>query len=288
MKNTIKILGFFVGILVFLCSCKEDELTKYDKENNIYFPNQVYEYCYTRTSLQWGEDGRIFTAPVVSSSKKPAQAQDTLEHSISSAGAITLISVRLMGAISNEERKIACRAIPKDTSSVAKEGVNFEILDAFIPANSREGGIIVELDPESMSDEDVLTIELELLPNENFQTNFSQVPRKSGSAEMVSTTHITLQYTKFFGVPPAWNSWFVHIFGAWSIKKLQILVERFNFDSSDSFLGTSGSARPAYSVLIPYGMMLRDYLEEQAASGNVIMDPDGVTPMSVGTIIKNL
>lgn len=283
MKNIIKIFGLLAGAVLLLASCKEDELLEYDKESNIYFPNQVYDYYDTRTALAW-DDGNYYVAPAVAYAKANA-AQDTLDYTIAT-GEVVVISVRLMGPLADHRREFACRAVSKTAAGVAKEGVNFEILDAFIPANSREGGILVRLNPEGMDDEDVLTIEFELLPNEHFQTNFVQSPRKSGSSDMVSTTKITLRYSNFLLPPSAWETDFKPALGPWSVKKINILATYFGFDTSSDFL--YATPIPNINVLLSYGIALRQWLEDYEQEHGEVMREKNGDEMRVGQFVYDL
>lgn len=298
MKNTFKILGLLAGVFVFLCACKEDELTTYTQENNIYFTNRLTDNYNTRITVTWGDDDKQYKSPVISGGTA-YRPQDTLKHAMAKYGSIALIPVRLMGATANVKRTFAYEATAiyreqkegeegYDATALAR--TKFEILDAFIPANSRDGGILVRLIDDEMEESDVFTIKFELKANENFQINYPKAPLGDGTDTMVSTTEITLEYNQMIPEPTYWRNsnttgYFYLAFGPFSFAKYMIMVTQFEIDTSDQWLYADKVAtRPAWPAVLAYGYMLRDYLKAQAALGNIIMCPVTGEPMTAGVL----
>lgn len=282
MKNKIIILGLLAGVFLTLGSCKEETLPVYSEENNIYFPNQFYTDWDTEIYMI-NDNGSVVYSPKLNTAKSK-EAQDTLNYSTTS-GAFVVVPVKLMGFLADYQRDFSWRTLHNGKENVAVEGRDYIVHGSYIGANSRNGGLLVELFTDEMDEDDVYTITFELLPNDNFQTNFKEVSRiENETDDLVSTLQITLRYTPTILKPDAWDRHHHLALGPWSIKKIETLSTHFGFETSIFDVAT-----PDIFTLMSYGLALRIWLEEyEEKNGVPYYEKDGVTPMEVGTFVKNL
>jgi len=292
MKNRFKIFGLLMGMLLFFGSCEEQQLIVYEHENNIYFPTKSYLYYLRHDGSAFSPippvtmvyNGETYRSPAITYASSPV-GLDSLGYSMIN-GDIVVIPVMAMGAIADHDRKVEWKVINQDVENAGKLGVDFEVLDAYIPANSMVGGLIVKLFRENLNEDNFLYADFELLPNENFQTNFSEIPRRAGSNELVSTTTIRLRYYNFLQKPQYWDLSFLHLLGPWSNRKVFILVEHFNFDTSADFLY---KVPPPHTMeIFPFGIALKRWLEDyEIANGAPYYERDGVTKMTWGNYMNS-
>ena len=282
MKNRVILLCLMAGAFL-IGSCREEPLLTYENENNIYFPNRYYRYYNVRTAMMYND--LPCYSPDVPSRNTP-QAQDSLGYTMAN-GNITIIPVRVMGKITDYDRPFAWRLTHQGEPEVGVEGVDFKVLDAYIPANGNTGGIIVQLFSENLNDDNYLYANFELLSNEHFQTNFSKV-RSSGSttSPLVSTLNMRLQFTDFLLPPQYWSMQFQPVLGSWSTKKISILIAYLGLDPTTDFLYRYPP--PDIVQLLPYGVALRRWLEEyEMEHGEPCYEKDGVTEMRAGSVVYN-
>ena len=284
MKNRAYIFGLLAVVFLLPESCKEDQLLTYgpEKENNIYFANRSYYTYNTTVSISY--NGTVYTSPTVRS-VTGGVAQDSLDYTLVN-GDVVVIPVMVMGAITDYDRKFAWRAIHQGEPNVGTYDVDFKVLDAFIPAHSTTGGIIVQLSDENLDEDSVLYADFELLPNENFETNFHEMRRYDGGQELISTISTRLRFTNFLMPPTYWAYGFEPFLGPWSVRKITVLVTYFNFDISDQFLYRAYP--PETPELYPFGLALRRWLEAyQLENGEPYYEKDG-TEMRAGSSVYNL
>lgn len=271
MKKRGTILSALTLCTALFAGCQSDALTTYEGYSSIYFdmktphPDGVY-------SFEVEYDGKTFEVSAPSFTR----AQDAITFSFALHAAdhkkdTTVIPLAVMGFISGKERKAMCKA---SGTSTAVEGVHYRILDAFVPAGETRGAVIIEMDRSSMGDE-VVNLDLTLLAGNDFNVDYPLSKRGGDSDETVSTLDFTLHISTEFTRPPNWVDGY---FGAFSKKKLQIMINELDIPQS-FFYGSSQHT----AIAAAYGGMLKRWLAQQKAAGNTIYEEDGVTEMVAGS-----
>ena len=304
MKNTLKIFCLTAMMLPFMMSCKEDQLLTYDSATNVFFTNTLYESYAFRLSMPW--DGRMIQSPEISYGISGVIGTTNFDQIVTRQD-IAVLPVRIMGNTSAQRRDIGYRLLtaqelldelddflsmltPEELDGLgadfieqerariaeetAEEGVDFEILDAYIPAGARDGGIIIYLSNVNLQIENVKRINFELVPNEHFETNFFRFPYWSGADVMVSTLRMRLSFTDGLTPPQYWAAGWSAIMGNWSTLKIRILANEFGMSTGNDFL---------YKFPPPDGMLIFSYaaalqrwlLDYEAANGEPFLDLNG-------------
>ena len=120
---------------------------------------------------------------------------------------------------------------------------------------------------------------LNLKPNDRFHTDLKSVrtvTSTSGDSVRVLVFKINIS-----NILPPWRAAFDTYFGSFSLKKIRLINEitGMPLDYSDSYVyDLNGTAKLNY-----FAITMSRYLADQAASGNIIYEEDGITPMTMGS-----
>lgn len=275
MKNTSKIILSLLAAVLLFGSCKEDKLLTYDRSDNVYFrhkrwvsPNGIEH----NTQLTY--DGINYA--VVAYNVKEALDSITfsfarLDESITEATMI--VPVTVVGDVADVDRKFGYKI--RETST-AVEGVDYRILDAFIPAKKIHGGLVVELSREALNKEgSFLYIDLELIANENFTVQYDSIPRNSvNEKNLVSTLTFRVWFSNSLLQP---KNWFLFEIGYFSSRKAELFLEHTTITEEILY----GDEAPELAFRGVWRDEFTKWFNDQNISGNTVYEKDGRTPMTL-------
>ncbi len=291
MKTSIKIFSAAWVLLLAFTGCEEDKLPVFDGVDNIYFQQSKWPHygLFSATMTYNGKEMTVtggvspyaWTNSVVDSMtvsmsfRNPELVSDT-----------TFLPVAVAGRLSDKDRKIAWSIVD---SGDAVEGVDFKVLDAFIPANSREGGIVVELFRKNAAGK-YLHVKFRLEDNGIFGVNYPLIALSSTDDTPTSTIDMKIKWTDGLQPPTPWwnydhvstNTMLYGEFGSFSVRKLFVFTDIlgvpwetiYNPDGTGNMLfARTGSV---------YGQLLYKWLVRyEMQNGSPYLDEDG-TPMRAG------
>ncbi len=266
----------FLFAIIFFNSCKEDKLDIYKGETNVYFslqkwaesPGNNYYLNYPIGNKVYTESWIRIIAPIDSINK----SYGFLEQGLKLIDTV-YIPVSIMGELANNKRQLSYKL---GVGTTATENVDFKVLSATIPANMNIGAIAIELYREKYA-QTTKVINLELIPNNDFQTNFNEILRSKTDTLKVSTLDFRLTVSDHLTTPPYWAS-YAYYLGPFSVKKIFLLKEIANVEV-EVFYSTT---RQSLSLIQAWGSILKKYLLEKKRSGNTIYEEDAVTEMVAG------
>ena len=299
MKNTIKFLAIAGAVLLALAACKEDKLIVHGGEDNVYFRTTrwpsanstadrtaafslVYQGETLRVNANASSNRSVDSLHLTLGFVHPDQVSDTI-----------FIPVRVMGSLKPYERKVGWEIVDRD-SMQAVEGVDFKILDAYVPANRRDGGIVIELFRENVNQDTTLEVKFRLIENEHFKVNFNTTQWRESSTDFAQISTLDMRLLWYDGLPPplpAWN--YAHInsnttchreIGAFSLRKVFVLVEQLGVPWENIYKEDGTAAGSLQSNASTYGLLLWRWLVDyQEEHGVEYMDEDG-QPMKSGDL----
>lgn len=278
IKTLRKVVVMSLAVLL-LFSCSEDEITTFDGEDNVYFSLKKWTSSasgslYSVSDFQIGDVYHSQSWTVYST------AWDSIFISLALDGTlegyhVVLIPVTLSGNLADYDRPLAYSVGEKST---AIEGTHFKV-DAFVPANKRRGAIGVSINREAMQDT-VLFVDFRLQPNEYFHTNYAKINRSSTDTTKVDMAEFRLRMSSFIEKPPLWDSAMKNYLGDYSQKKMFLVLSLTRGDINELYVTTTSKLN--VGLVIAWGKVLKNYLNEQKAAGNTIYEADGVTEMIAG------
>lgn len=278
MKNTIKILSLLCVIAAF-ASCKEDKLLTYDSETSIFFRQKKWVATSNAYTVSMTYDGKTMS---VSTKANINEVIDSVEVSMAFVDEVlrsdtTFLPVSIMGDISPERRDINFEIINSGDDRQAVEGVDFRILDAYIPAGRKDGGIVIEMMRDNLTEDESKIIDFRLLPNEYFETDYKWINRSTTDTTKVSTLTMRLAFTDGLKKPSSWPTSFL---GEWSTKKAYLLV--YELGMSWEFMYDS---QPDRLIAAAYGNALAKWLLQykEDHDGTPYYEADGETEMKAGS-----
>ncbi|MBB4035655.1 hypothetical protein GGR21_001550 [Dysgonomonas hofstadii] len=272
----IKPAVLLITAIAIFSSCKEDKLDLFEGETNIYFSLQNrresdnhFNFSYTFNDVYYSKQWYI-TVPMDSIS---------LSYGYLEKGLLpidtTYVPVSIMGNLADYDRTISYKLA---STSTAVENSDFKILEAKIPANKEVGAIVIELYREKYTEE-TKTIDLTLVPGNDFYTNYKEVLRSATDTLKASTIDFRVTVSDFLTLPLLWNNWAYYL-GTFSAKKVFLLKELVNLDI-EIFYVASTAEGPTIAQVTAWGGLLKKYLAEQKAAGNTIYEENG-EEMSAG------
>jgi len=270
-----KSLLFLFGAVILLTACKEDEIDLFSGENNVYFSLKRWNSngLGLTYDLEYPINGKIYTQKW--DYRKEAMDSINKSYALDVSGALfdtAYIPVSLMGFVTDYDRDIAYKLGP---ATEAVEGKDFKILEAKIPANKPLGAIVVEIDRTSIKDASY-RIDLTLIPNSEFQTNYKTINRNPTDTTKLDLRDFRLRISDLLESPAMWGTlsgWF----DKFSRKKLYLVAELTGGDLKEFY-----AERPNLSTIISWSQILKRHLQQQKAAGTPVYEEDGVTEMKVG------
>lgn len=264
--------------MIFVFSCKEDEISVYEGETNVFFLLKKWSNAAAKYSIDDFpvEEGLLYSDEWTDMSV----AWDSIIVSLARDGTnkgyhIALIPVRISGNTTDYDRPLNYTL---GANSTAVEGEHFKV-NALIPANKRDGALAVSINRETVRDMEVF-VDFILKPNEYFQTNYAMINRSSSDTTKVDMHQFRLRMSSFITPPSAWNTTLIYYLGAYSQKKMFLILELTGGDINELY-----KTNPSLPLMTAWGKILKVYLNEQRNSGNIIYEEDGVTPMNYGVLV---
>ena len=289
MKNIAKIVGLSVAALLILGSCKEDQLLVYDHENNIYFQHKKWPSSPPNgggfsATMKYGD-----ITYTVTTSSRSVEVLDSLSVSMAFLNPeipseTTFLPVMMMGEPVGYDRKIAWKQINPDDPNAATEGVDFRVLDAFIPAGKVQGGIIIEMFRANLQEpESYLVADFELVANDDFSVNFNTIPRSEWDDTLTTPITMRLKYTDGLTPPMYWAYGLQNYLGPWSTKKAFVIHDELG--ASWDFIYSYDNGVGASAMGFAFKRWLQTYKDNNG--GVPMYEADGTTEMVAGTMVNN-
>lgn len=270
MKKTLYIIGAIILSVVSLTSC-EEELMDYEGENALYFDVRLYP-SHIEKKL-WPH--RLSTEVSFGNVMK-----NDLE---------VVIPVRTTGVSTDYDRPYKVEVVADSTT--ARLDIDFSDLqtDRVIKAGQTSDTIRFKAHRTEEIFEDTVRLQIRLPPNEHFITNFKEYGEPGSYFSYVTvggsqsskefdvnadaSIHNIFIYDTMTQPKGWWGSALGGIGGAFSAKKIRLMMELCNCDlSAFETMGTMPSSR-----FTSYCEKLGKYLIEQAKLGpdHVVLEKDG-------------
>ncbi|MGN6419218.1 MAG: DUF4843 domain-containing protein [Pseudobacter sp.] len=247
---------FIPGILglLLLGACSKENVQLFNSKGDIYFNNLIKSEDYE----SW--DKYFDTLKYSFATKEPAFVQDTL-----------VVSVKITGNTTSTPR--AFQLITDEEHTDAIEGRDFKLPENnnyFIPGGAVTADFKVVIFKTSAMEEKPLYLTLRLLPNENFDTLF--LLRKENvldrSAPAIRLNRFVISMSNTLNVPAYWSE-NENFFGKYSWEKWLIVARVLDIEPDYDL---SGFPRESYKR---YATSTQQYLNSEAAKGNIIRERDG-------------
>lgn len=183
------------------------------------------------------------------------------------------IHVNTIGKVYDYDRAVNLRI----SSDNAVEGIDYEPLDKnfFIKAGETELVIpLVLIRTEALQDE-MKSVEFELLPNEHFTTHYRW--GSHANTNWINSNRLvhTVKYSEFMTqAPPQWNP---YLFGPFSPLKFRTICDVMNLEREKFLDATYMAYRSGYIA-----KYMKKYLADEKAAGRTVYEEDGVTEMQMG------
>lgn len=230
-----------------LLSCKREPLMTYNAEDNIYFNFGAY--------------------------------QDTLDFTFAYAGStvtdtIIKIPIAVTGVSTAVDRSFE---LMTDPSSTAIADTHYALPPLVIAA----GNVVDTLRILFKRTADLTTrskiLKLQLKPNANFNTAIQY--KIHPFYDTISMLSFAISFSDILIAGPYWGTNYARYFGTFSVKKMKLINELLNMPLD--FWAVMPTDGAHYTQAEYYAATTARYLAEQAASGNIIVDEDGI-PMQMG------
>ncbi|MCF6404651.1 DUF4843 domain-containing protein [Chitinophaga filiformis] len=245
--------GFYIAAILYfaLLGCKKETIDLYSGKSLLYFDYSLH------TSNQRNPE-RIDTALFTFSLANEQLTDSTFN-----------VQVSLMGKQADHDRAINIQVVDSATTAIA--GVHYEPLATtfVLPANQSVVYIPVHIYRTAEMSQQQYRLQLQLQPNQDFDTTIAQIESKKD----VSTSTFTLYIDDQIGRPARWLDGYL---GTFSRKKILLICSQLNMTVNDFTAITV--AEVTY-----IGKAMQRYLDQQKASGNSVYEDDG-TEMSMGTL----
>ncbi|WP_405605792.1 DUF4843 domain-containing protein [Polaribacter sp. Asnod1-A03] len=254
MKNYIKIIMTLFVIALVMTACEEEKIAIFNGNEVVYF--------------RWAIDGRG------SATQKTDSIAYTFAYELPSEVTSSLISVPLkaQGFMSDTDRSVTVKVMDEST---AQKGIHYTIAeDIMIPANAYVGYIPVTFNRTDDMKDEVLTLKLQLLENENFKVDLYGEEVSYNSDRVLSYSEFEITVSDILTEPDIWYQLERYI-GPFSVKKFYLFAE------------VNEMPLPDYSVSFDWATfwaqvdIFRAYLEAQRNAGTPVLEEDG-TEMVLG------
>jgi len=249
MKTYIKTIIFCSIIALVFSACEKEEIAIFSGKDVVYF--------------KWAIDGKEFESNKIDSTSVSFAL--TLPNEVTDS--LISIPVRVQGYTSTQDRIVKIKVMDEST---AINDVHYSISEeVVIPANEYTGYIPVTFNrTEDMKDQ-IFSLKLQLLENENFETSlFGTEVSNNNSDKILSYTEVEIAISDILTEPDRWYSLKGYI-GDFSIKKFYLFAEVNQMDL------------PNYNVIPDWGdfyghiAVFKAYLEAQVNAGTPVLEEDG-------------
>lgn len=270
MKKTLYIIGAIILSVVSLTSC-EEELMDYEGESALYFDVRLYPSHIDKSLWPHRLSTEVTFGNVM---------EDDLE---------VVIPVRTTGVSTDYDRPYKVEIVADSTT--ARLDIDFSDLqtDRVIKAGQTSDTIRFKAHRTDEIFEDTVRLQIRLLPNEHFITNFKEYGEPGSYFSYVTVggsqsskefdvnadagIHNIYIYDTMTQPKGWWGSALGGIGGTFSAKKIRLMMELCNCDlSAFETMGTMPSSR-----FTSYCEKLGKYLIEQAKLGpdHLVLEKDG-------------
>lgn len=253
MKTYIRkiLITSFIGL--FFLACEKEEIPVFSGKDVIYF--------------QWAKDGKDFSSIVIDS-LFVSFAYD-LPNVMDS---LIKVPVKIQGYLSSQDRNVKVQVME---GSTAKQGIHFEMPDlVVVPANKAIGYVPITLNRTVSMKDQVFSLKLQLLRNEDFEVNLYGEKKSFNSDRLLSYTQFELTISDILLEPESWSTlepWL----GPFSSKKLYLLAE------VNEIPVPNYSTLPNLGDFLGHISVLKAYLAKQKNEGTPVLEDDG-TEMILG------
>lgn len=192
---------------------------------------------------------------------------------------IVELPVRTLGHISDKDREFKVKVV----GGTAQEGIDFEKLkDSYIlPAGSANARIPIKIYRRPILLEKALTIDFQLVENDNFSLKLPFL-LNIGNNTTMDATKFRINYSEIITEPSYYKTFGGSFFGPFTVTKYKILNDLMGWLVSDwRNAGISGTP-VQYGKFTYAANLFKDYLEKKLKEGNPVYDEDG-NPMQLGT-----
>ncbi|SHN36452.1 DUF4843 domain-containing protein [Chitinophaga sp. CF418] len=245
--------GFYIAAILYfaLLGCRKETIDLYSGKSLLYFDYSLH------TSNQRNPE-RIDTTLFTFSLANEQVTDSTLK-----------VQISLMGIQADHDRAINIQVVDSATTAIA--GVHYEPLTTtyVLPANQSVVYIPVHIYRTAEMSQQQYRLQLQLQPNQDFDTTITQPDSKKG----VSTSTLTLYIDDQIAKPGRWLDGYL---GTFSRKKILLICSQLNMTVNDF-------TTIAVAEVIYIGKAMQRYLNQQKDSGNTIYEDDG-TEMIMGTL----
>lgn len=245
--------GYYIAAVLYfiLPGCKKETIDLYSGKDLLYFDYSIH-----------------------TSNKRNPQRIDTTLFTFSLANELVAdstfnVQISLMGKQADRDRSFNIKVIDSATTAVA--GVHYEALEAsyFLPAKQSVAYIPVHFHRTKEMAGQQYTLQLQLEPNQDFDTTITQVDSKKD----VSTATFTLYIDDQIAKPVRWLDGYL---GTFSREKILLICSQLNMTVNDF-------TTIAVAEVIYIGKAMQRYLNQQKAGGATVYEKDG-TEMIMGTL----
>jgi len=263
MKRSFYILIPVAFLLLFVSACKKGSLMTYDASDNIYF-----NYVASLDPVTYSDTVNLtfaFSANTV---------QDTLLK----------IPVAVTGTAKKTDRNFS---VTVDPNSTAAASTDYVLPSSFlVHAGKIEDTISILFKRTAAIKVAPVFLTLRLRENDQFKTQLIYRSRRQnqtnniepGDSSRMQTFKVNLSDMLQEG--PYWDNYHYY-FGDFSEKKVRLINQLtgmpLDFWSTDLYSSNEQLVNAIY-----YGGFTFRYLSDQAYNGNIILEADGITPMTMG------
>ncbi len=268
IMKTLKLLIFCLLAISLSISCKKSSLETYTGQNNIYFINKISNGTYI--PVEYGVYSFGYVDPKITE-------------------AIFPLVVTTTGGKSNQDRPYKLLI---DPASTMVKGRDYDIVnDNFaIKTGQVSDTLRIRLHRNAELKKENLNLLFQLESNENFSTSMNSQEIGTGNSKYTAYfTRFLLEANDIPGAPDFWDpaksvyaSLVIGYLGKFSGLKFKLLIERYGLNLEDL---TAPGYVPSIPSIFGWAYGTKSYLDEQAASGNPIMDEDG-KPMELGIYVQ--
>lgn len=222
-----RIIYFGIGVLLIACFACERDLMSYEGTESVYFAAQ--------SGNSWGSENDWPYSPYTDVEFVKV-VPDTLT---------VFVKVMITGQLKDYPRSFRVEINPDSTT--AREGVHFDVLseEYVIAANKNFGHVPIKLHRQPDMKNEIITIGLRLLPNENFSMTFPQFGQPAGhtnSGVIYEGFDVSLHKVRISDLLVQPSEWAGSVnaegkesgtMGAFTEKKFKMMCEMFDLTYND-------------------------------------------------------
>ncbi len=235
----IMVLGFV--------SCSNEDIPAYSGKDIVYF--------------EWAKSGTGGRSLILIDSMSYSFA-----YQLPSVTDTTIkVPIKVQGPTKNTDRKVNLEV---SQTSTAQAGVHYTIPETIVvPADSVRAIVPITLNRVADLKDAILSLKIELLANENFETSIYNTKEANNIDRVLSYTQFEITFSDILTQPAKWSvlsNWL----GPWSTKKLYLLAEVNNMPVPDY------NDFPDLVEFFAHVAVLKAYLKKQKEAGTPVLEDD--------------